>query len=52
MMDLWMAFFRDLDGHLLALMSKVPHSAAPVTGEGHSRSIRSSRIDSLGAASA
>ena len=30
--DLWMAFFRDLDRHLLALMSEVPHSAAPVTG--------------------
>jgi catechol 2,3-dioxygenase-like lactoylglutathione lyase family enzyme len=23
--DLWMAFFRDVDGNLLALMSEVPH---------------------------
>ena len=30
--DLWMAFFRDLDRNLLALMSEVPHSGAPVTG--------------------
>jgi catechol 2,3-dioxygenase-like lactoylglutathione lyase family enzyme len=30
--DLWMAFFRDLDQNLLALMSEVPHSGALVTG--------------------
>ena len=30
--ELWMAFFRDLDRHLLALMCEVPHSGAPVTG--------------------
>ena len=30
--DLWMTFFRDLDRNLLALMSEVPHSGAPVTG--------------------
>jgi len=24
--DLWMAFFRDVDGNLLALMSEVPHA--------------------------
>ena len=29
---LWMTFFRDLDRNLLALMSEVPHSGAPVTG--------------------
>ena len=30
--DLWMTSFRDLDGNLLALMSEVPHSNAPVSG--------------------
>ena len=30
--DLWMTFFRDLDRNLLALMSEVPHTGAPVTG--------------------
>jgi len=30
--DLWITFFRDPDRNLLALMSEVPHSAAPVTG--------------------
>ena len=25
--DLWMTFFRDSEGNLLALMSEVPHSA-------------------------
>ena len=29
--DLWMTFFRDLDRNLLALMSEVPHTAAPPT---------------------
>jgi methylmalonyl-CoA/ethylmalonyl-CoA epimerase len=30
--DLWITFFRDPDRNLLALMSEVPHSGAPVTG--------------------
>jgi methylmalonyl-CoA/ethylmalonyl-CoA epimerase len=30
--DLWMTFFRDADRNLMALMSEVPHSQAPVTG--------------------
>src|ERR1035437_4385045 len=30
--DLWMAFFRDLDRNLLALMSEVPHGGAPIAG--------------------
>src|ERR1035438_10151535 len=30
--DLWMAFFRDPDRNLLALMSEVPHTVAPVAG--------------------
>jgi hypothetical protein len=30
--DLWITFFRDPDRNLLALMSEVPHSTAPVTG--------------------
>jgi len=30
--DLWMAFFRDPDRNLLALMSEVPHAPAPSAG--------------------
>jgi hypothetical protein len=28
--DLWMAFFRDPEQNLLALMSEVPHAGRPI----------------------
>ena len=31
--DLWMAFFRDPDGHLLALMQEAPKGYAPPTAQ-------------------
>ena len=32
--DLWMAFFRDPDEHLMALMQEAPKGYAPATDSG------------------